>query len=651
MKIKDLKPIIDRYNAEKGLRRKLFKPLDAMQRLFDLYNKNNRERVLPDHIVKRLLEDHWKDIQGTSRSYVQEKLNPRLKETEIAYISLAEYFESHSEAALKAAADAAAAKERAVLNVTTEASSSADLISIVSSMPAPAADVKADAPVLAATEATPSYMRIANLMPGALSFTQRINFMPAPMLVSGRVFHYGAFVEDLKEHGSILSLTAFSDVFKYYDKDTAKILRDACAVIDPTGTDEQRIELQHLKEISAALFEDFELVREYQANAVDLSPLKMSDYKIPSRYSFKTSDKIEIDMRTLFLTAFMSVNPVTGVPFSNADLKKLMTNPVMGSLIAACRGMTNIFVLPGDRQGAPAVDFRSFDFKAFSENRDGLPLKRRQQVYAHLMVLLELMDHFNFEEFLPRFPNNYSPEKANWIRFEAEATRFRKAISWSEMSDKEFFEKAAPLIDVMRKEMGHTWDGSAYNFFAAMKAFSEDPVGVVKRAGYGNIYSNSEYVVRVESIAKPEAAVLALNTLVSQFRGAFEIAYSRGHMETLMRGMTPSGICIAEKMLHLGGVFAKLASQGPNSLGSYDDVFAMAMQQARKVEISRGATWSGSHFLEYLLNNHKDKTAYTDSDGRKRMLDEKAIRTYLIDVMCYDDVKPYVDRGLTLSFR
>jgi hypothetical protein len=86
-------------------------------------------------------------------------------------------------------------------------------------------------------------------------------------------------------------------------------------------------------------------------------------------------------------------------------------------------------------------------------------------------------------------------------------------------------------------------------------------------------------------------------------------------------------------------------------LGSYDDVFAMVMQKARKAEISKGATWQGKQFLDYLLQNHKDKTAYNDSEGRKRMLDEKAIRSYLIDVMCYEDVQPYVDPGFKFSLR
>jgi hypothetical protein len=667
MKIKDLKPIIDRYNQEKGLRRRWFKPLEAMQRLFDLYHKNDRERVLPDHIVQRMLDDHWREIQGTSRSYVQEKLNPRLKETEIAYISLAEYFETHSEAALSSAVEvkkeatlkaAADAEKRVALKAAVPLAGSTGFMAVIQSLSnvlfssaSPEPEVKAESEVqaVAVVEAKPSYMKIATLMPGAISFTQRINFNPSPMLVSGRVFHYGAFVDELKEHGDILSFTAFSQIFKSYDKSTAKILRDAITAIEPTGTDEQRIELQHLKEISVTLFEDFDLVREFQVNAVSMPPLRMPAYKIPSRYSFKTADNLELDIRTLFFTGF--VNPVTRLPFASSDMHKLMTNPVLGSMITACQGMTHIFVLPGDRQGAVAVDFRRFDFKAFSENRDGLSLKRRQEVYAHFTLLLQLMDHFNFEGFLPRFPSSYSLEKVNWVRFETEATRYRKTISWSEMSDAEFFQKAAPLLGVMKAEMGGDWDSSANNFFAAMKEFSENAEGVVTRSSGGYIRSNGEYVVRVESIATHKAAVLALNTLVSQFRGAFEIAYSRGHMETLIRGMTPSGICIAEKMLHLGGVFAKLASQGPNSLGSYDDVFAMVMQKARKAEISQGATWQGKDFLEYLLKNHKDRTAYNDSEGRKRMLDEKAIRSYLIDVMCYEDVKPYVDPGLKFSLR
>jgi hypothetical protein len=776
MKFKDLNTVIERYQSERGFL-SARKSNPAIERLVTLYNaEDDKEKDLPEAVIRHFLAYHWQEIKATPRSYLRMQKN--IKATEQAYVHLAAFLDSSQAAA------------------------------------------------------PTSYVKIATLMPGIPSYTRNINFKQPMAVVGNRVFHYDAFVDELKEQINIQDLTVISDALKNYDLATVNHLRAALSMIQPMHN-QQQAELQKLQNVFTQLSNQFATVRTLQLhpevlarfpmllnsvpprysfkgqdnfefdirclfftgfkhpltgeafsatdyeklithpilgqhiaylnsinnmfvlpmtaaqqksdivaapsnmlggalnfmastfseikNAVvpsgssfshisavdfrefdfrafserkdgippmarqgvshhlttlltlsgylqednflqnvsadsevkrsmtkfasDVAPFKAklaaatASIKIPSRYSFKAADNAEFDMRTLFFNSFIS--PITQQDFSEVDLTRILGLPVLGALITQLKDMNDPFVLPAS-EGYPAIDFRKFDFKAFSDNRDGIPLNRRQQVYAHISALVELSDHLHFENYLVNIPDS-TPLKQDIVKFAATVNPLRKNILWNEMDHAQFFLKARPILDAMKIEMARDWDASTVNFFLAMKEFSEDPEGVVKRANSSYIRSNGEYVVRVPSIAKDVDAVRVLKELVGQFKRSFELAYRDDCLRALMQGMTPTGICIAEKMLHLASSFALRASLGSGKLATLDDVFADVMAKARKYEIARGATWNGIQFLNYIMEHHKGKTAYVDAHGKKQFIGEKEARYYLGDVIGYEDITPYVE--------
>lgn len=619
MKFSELKPVINEYFEKKEkehYRQKWFfqsKKWDSskqemsagIKRLVTLYDaEDKKDKVIPDVVLRNFLDFHWKEIRSTSASYLQ---NIKVSATEQAYLRLASLVDASSDAQLK-----------------------------------------------------PSHVRIATLMPGVRSFAKTFHVSQPVVIIQNQIFQYETFLEELKERVSIENFTLLSDALDNYDLHAAKDLCEALEKVEPRKNNQEQQEFKKIKTVFAQLVELLTL-RENQkiknanqahtARKLEEVIQQLILQKPPSRYSFKVENN-EFDLRCLFFTKFR--NPITGQSFSESDREKLLKHPVMGTLIDQFQWLEDYFVLVPSEEQEKEINVNSASLLSFSQNTDGIkPLSRRQQYYARLSGLLELSDHLCFDKFLDFFPNDIELKKS-FETFRFYATPLRARIIWGEMDNAEFFEKARPVIDMMKTEMSRDWDPSTIYFFQAIKEFSEDPETVVKSAKGGNIVSTDnskygneyEYVVRVPSIAKDADAVRVLKEIVGQFRRCFEMAYRDDCLRALMQGMTPHGICIAEKMLHLSQSFAVRASLGAVPL---DDVFADVMAKARKCEISRGGLWGGNDFLRYLLSNHAGRTSYVDEQGKKQFLQEKVIRGYLIDVMSYEDVQPYIESSAEAS--
>jgi hypothetical protein len=265
-----------------------------------------------------------------------------------------------------------------------------------------------------------------------------------------------------------------------------------------------------------------------------------------------------------------------------------------------------------------------------------LTLESRQECYAKMRALADLMEHFAKDNFMAEVPGLLLRDKL--VGFQKSYDLAKKEIVWSEMPDKIFFEKAQFILNQMKTKMDTAWDSSTQNFFNAMKEFSENPVAVIKRADESHIWSSGEYLVRVDKLVTEPGAIETLAMLVGQFKGAFEIAYRFNRLPALMRGMTPANICIAEKMKHLGSVLSQAASLGlvNSQLVNLDSVFEIILQDSRRKEISLGATWNDKDFLNHIVKEYAGKMTYLNEKQQPQLLSKEKILDYLIDIACFD---------------
>ncbi|MEO8963092.1 MAG: hypothetical protein ABI370_00240 [Gammaproteobacteria bacterium] len=608
MKIKHLEKIIAVYRAHKG---RFEFTSSAMQRIFDLYDKKNTNADIPDEVILLLLEYHWSQIKKTPNHY----LNQKLSATEQAYIALAAAFDNPSH-----------------LEAKKVGSSSVKITTLM-----PLLDAKEDQPIEPRT-------------PGVKSFSSRIDFTQPFESLEGHLFQYTSFVDALKEHETIENLTCRNNALQTLQKKDQLTLAKKLLTIK-TNTAAEEAELQKIKTVVklAINWHDHLPVLKQCTNQSAAWDVALD--KIPERYFFKTTDNIGLDIRSLFFLGF--VNPVTRKPIADEDLEKLKQHPHLGSLVMTFHKTDNLLVCPSQAESSLAeaksaepdvIDFLKFDLKQLTQLQSTFSsLKKRQKVYAHLSSLLELLSHLCHDNFLNHLPENDRAARTKleaFIQFKNAITPLRKNIIWTEMTDEEFFIKASPVILEMKTLMGDEWVPSTLNFFAAMKEFAMKGDTLVAQATSTKIYTNNEYLVRVHGTAltTTEGAKKALKDTAAQFRSSFEIAYRYGYLPSLMRGMTPAYVCIAEKMRAIVPQFAKIASEGAANTGlqSIDSVFAEMQQRARKVEISRGETWGEFNFLDYYLKHDMNKTQYVTKDNQVKTLDEKELRDYLIDVLVYD---------------
>ena len=606
MKIRDLKPIIDLYKSESGLIRRWIKANPAMTQLMSLYDENKPDNDI-NEFARRLLAFHWEEIKNTSRSYLQPR---KPKATEMAYIRLA------------ARLDASEQEDK--------------------------------------KEHQSSYVKIATLMPklsdekieaDVLSFSKQIDFSQPLMMVQDRIFHYSGWMDELRDNlADIRDQTALMRyLFKQYDKASLLQLREGLSKVKISASVATE-ELDYIKKEVKKLIGSVDYLKELNA-CVNEKTGGILIAQIPERYFFKTYDHVGLDIRSLFLSHF--VNPVTKQPLAANDIEKLKAHPHLGFSVTRFHAVKDIFALPAGNQH-PISQQTTNKMKTMEEKSPNLfeldwlnnpSLPEKQKIYAHFADLAELFQHLD-----TAFINNssFDVEKETvhtFLNFSNRLTHFKAFVIWSEMDDNIFFSNADLVIQEIKKDMEkeNTWCPATENFFAAMNDFSTNTDDLIQKSDGSYIRSNNEYLVRV--YRTPMQTDLGIKTamqdIVKQFKTCFDIAYRYGKLPKLMEAMTPSGICIAEKMRHMVPIFTTIASLGPTNtgLGSLNDLFADIMAQARAVEISRGATWDEDQFLRHILNYHAGKTQYVDKNQVTHTLDEATIRDYLIDIMCYDIVR------------